>query len=127
MDYEFSFHKGTAPVATLRLERDGEPMIAEGKGDGQYDAFITALRHLFPDMPDLVDYRIGISRKGTSEALTEATITWRSEGRLFTTRAVDSDQLVAAMNATMRMLNYVELKRELTTQGASEPGAARRV
>ncbi|MBZ5697391.1 MAG: 2-isopropylmalate synthase [Acidobacteriia bacterium] len=113
VDYEFAVRKGTSPAATLQLRRNEEQFVAHGVGDGQYDAFINALRSVWPEMPELVDYRIGISRKGTSEALTEATITWRSEGKLFSTRAVDSDQLVAAMNATMRMLNYVELKREL--------------
>jgi D-citramalate synthase len=95
------------------LTRNDQPVTARGEGDGQFDAFMKALRSIQADMPELVDYRIGISRKGTSEALTEATITWRGEDeRLFTTRAVDSDQLVAAMNATMRMVNYVELRRE---------------
>jgi len=105
VDYEFEVRKGAAPKATLVLRRNDEQVVAHGKGDGQYDAFINALQSVCPEMPDLVDYRIGISRKGTSEALTEAIITWRTEGRLFSTRAVDSDQLVAAMNATMRMLN----------------------
>jgi len=113
VDYEFAAKKGTPPTATIHLRRNEEQFHAHGEGDGQYDAFINALRSVWPEIPELVDYRIGISRKGTSGALTEATITWRSEGRLFSTRAVDSDQLVAAMNATMRMLNYVELKREL--------------
>ena len=113
VDYEFAVRKGTPPTAKIKLCRNAEQFTAEGQGDGQYDAFINALRSVWPEMPELVDYRIGISRKGTSEALTEATITWRSDGKLFSTRAVDSDQLVAAMNATMRMLNYVELKREI--------------
>jgi D-citramalate synthase len=113
VDYEFAAKKGTPPTATIHLRRNEEQFQAHGEGDGQYDAFINALRSLWPEMPELVDYRIGISRKGTSGALTEATITWRIDGRLFSTRAVDSDQLVAAMNATMRMLNYVELRREL--------------
>jgi D-citramalate synthase len=113
VDYEFAVRKGSPPAVRLQLRRNEEQFVAHAEGDGQYDAFVNALRSVWPDMPELVDYRIGISRKGTSEALTEATITWRSDGRLFSTRAVDSDQLVAAMNATMRMLNYVELKREL--------------
>jgi D-citramalate synthase len=116
VDYEFAARKGTPPTAKLKLCRNEEQFVAYGEGDGQYDAFCNALRTVWPDMPELVDYRIGISRRGTTEALTEATITWRSEGRLFSTRAVNSDQLVAAMNATMRMLNYVELKRELDKQ-----------
>ena len=114
LDYQFTMKKGTLPTATLRLSRNDEILTASSEGDGQYDAFISALRQLYADLPELIDYRIGISRKGTSGALTEASITWSSEGRLFTTRAVDSDQLVAAMKASMRMLNYVELKRKLT-------------
>ncbi len=113
VNYEFTARKGTSPTAKLQLRRDKEQFTAHAEGGGQYDAFVNALRSVLPEMPELVDYRIGISRKGTSEALTEATITWRSDGRIFSTRAVDSDQLVAAMNATMRMLNYVELRREL--------------
>lgn len=119
VDYEFTARKGTAPAVTLKLRRSHEQFVAHGQGDGQYDAFINALRTLWPDIPELVDYRIGISRKGTSEALTEATITWRQAGRLFSTRAVASDQLVAAMNATMRMLNYVELARELSRRSTT--------
>jgi D-citramalate synthase len=113
LDYQFSMKKGALPEAMLQLSRGAEKLTARGKGDGQYDAFMKALRSIYSEMPELVDYRIGISRKGTSGALTEATITWRRDGRLFTTRAVDSDQLVAAMKATMRMLTYVELRREL--------------
>jgi (R)-citramalate synthase len=113
-DYHFTMRKGALPRATLLLARNDETMTARGVGDGQYDAFINALRSIYTDIPELVDYRIGISRKGTSGALTEAIITWRTDGRMFTTRAVDSDQLVAAMKATMRMLNCVELTRKFT-------------
>ncbi len=116
VDYQFTMRKGATPAVILQLKRGDETLAARGEGDGQYDAFITALRSVYSGLPELVDYRIGISRKGTSGALTEATITWKSDGRMFTTRAVDSDQLVAAMKATMRMLNYVELKRELSSR-----------
>lgn len=115
-DYHFTMRKGALPRATLLLARNDETFTGRGEGDGQYDAFINALRGIYSDLPELVDYRIGISRKGTSGALTEATITWRTDGRMFTTRAVDSDQLVAAMKATMRMLNCVELTRKFSKQ-----------
>jgi D-citramalate synthase len=75
---------------------------------------MNALRTIRPEMPELVNYHIGISRKGTSGALTEVTITWSKDDSLFTTRAVNPDQLVAAMNATIRMLNYVDLRQQLT-------------
>ena len=113
VDYQFTMKKGSLPAVTLQLRRNEEILTAQAEGDGQFDAFINALRTIYSDLPELVDYRIGISRKGTSGALTEATITWRSEDRLFTTRGVASDQLVAAMHAAMRMLNYVELRRQL--------------
>jgi D-citramalate synthase len=121
LDYQFTMRKGALPAVIIQLQRNSEHFTARGEGDGQYDAFIKALRTVYADMPELVDYRIGISRKGTSGALTEAIITWRSDGRLFTTRAVNPDQLVAAMNATIRMLNYVEIKRELNKSAAAAP------
>jgi len=113
LDYQFAMKKGALPTVKLQLGRNEEVINAQAEGDGQFDAFINALRTLYSDLPELVDYRIGISRKGTSGALTEAIITWRSEERLFTTRGVDPDQLVAAMHAAMRMLNYVEIRRQL--------------
>jgi (R)-citramalate synthase len=113
-DYQFTLQKGTQPTATLRLSVNDQELTASGVGDGQFDAFMNALRSIRPDMPELVNYRIGISRKGTSGALTEVSITWSKDGSLFTTRAVNPDQLVAAMNATVRMLNYTELRRQLT-------------
>ena len=117
--YEFALKKGSPPSVRLELSRNNSRIAAESEGDGQFDAFIRALRTVWEDMPELMDYRIAISRKGTSGALTEATITWRSNEALFTTRAVAPDQLVAAMNATVRMLNYVELRRQLGTKEQS--------
>jgi len=115
VDYEFTLKKGVPPRVRLELSCNQQQLTAQSEGEGQFDAFIRALRTVWKDMPELTDYRIGISRKGTSGALTEATITWRSGERLFTTRAVARDQLVAGMNATVRMLNYVELRRQLHT------------
>jgi len=114
LDYQFTLKKGTQPKATLDLCVNDQRLTATGVGDGQFDAFMNAMRSIRPDMPELVNYHIGISRKGTSGALTEVTITWSKDGSLFTTRAVNPDQLVAAMNAAIRMLNYVELRRQLT-------------
>jgi D-citramalate synthase len=116
VNYEFSLKKGSPPKVRIELGCNQQLLTAQSEGDGQFDAFIRALSTVWKQMPELMDYRIGISRKGTSGALTEAIITWRSEDRLFTTRAVAPDQLVAAMNATVRMLNYVELRRQLSTR-----------
>jgi D-citramalate synthase len=117
-DYEFAVRKGALPAVRLLLRRNQERLVARGEGSGQFDAFINALSTVFHEIPELVDYRIVISRSGGSAALAEATITWRSEGKLLSTRAADSDELIAAMNATMRMLNYLELKREFGSYNA---------
>jgi D-citramalate synthase len=116
VNYEFSLKKGAPPKVSLELTCNDRQLTAQSEGDGQFDAFIRALRTVWENMPELMDYRIGISRNGTSGALTEATITWRSDEKLFTTRAVAPDQLVAAMNATVRMLNYMEIRRQLCTR-----------
>jgi D-citramalate synthase len=116
VNYEFALKKGAPPSVSVELSCNNRQITAHSEGDGQFDAFMRALRTVWEDMPELMDYRIAISRKGTSGALTEATITWRSHEALFTTRAVATDQLVAAMNATVRMLNYVELRRQLGTR-----------
>jgi D-citramalate synthase len=113
-DYQFTLRKGEQPKATVHLCFQEKEMTTSGVGDGQFDAFMNALRSIRPDMPELVNYHIGISRKGTSGALTEVTITWSKNDDLFTTRAVNPDQLVAAMNATVRMLNYMELRQQLS-------------
>jgi D-citramalate synthase len=116
VNYEFSLKKGASPKVSLELTCNDRQLTAQSEGDGQFDAFIRALRTVWENMPELMDYRISISRNGTSGALTEATITWRSDEKLFTTRAVAPDQLVAAMNATVRMLNYMEIRRQLCTR-----------
>lgn len=113
-DYQFTLRKGAQPEATIHLCVGNQQLTASGVGDGQFDAFMNALRSIRPDIPELVNYHIGISRKGTSGALTEVTISWSKNGNLFTTRAVNPDQLVAAMNATIRMLNYLQLRQQLT-------------
>jgi len=112
-DYQFTLRKGAQPKATIHLCVSNQQLTASAVGDGQFDAFMNALRSIRPDIPELVNYHIGISRKGTSGALTEVTITWSKNGSLFTTRAVNPDQLVAAMNATVRMLNYLQLRQQL--------------
>ena len=56
--------KERSPAATLQLCRNEETFVLAARATGQYDAFINALRSVCPEMPELVDYRIGISRKG---------------------------------------------------------------
>jgi D-citramalate synthase len=56
-------------------------------------------------MPQLVDYEVRIPRGGKADALTECTITWSDGKSSRKTRGVHVNQVIAAMNATIRMLN----------------------
>ena len=86
---------------------------ARSTGDGGYDAFMQALaraaRGFGLKLPQLTDYQVRIPPGGKTGALVETLITWRSGPRSepFSTRAVDSDQLAAAVIATEKMLNLV--------------------
>ena len=55
----------------------------------------------------LTDYAVRIPPGGKSDAFCETIITWRHNGKEFKTRGLDSDQTVAAIKATQKMLNII--------------------
>jgi D-citramalate synthase len=107
-DFMISTNHGLSPVATVLVRFGGQDYQVTASGDGGFDAFMKALRSLEKPMgfklPKLVDYTVRIPPGGRSDALVETTIHW--EGGL-KTRGVNSDQLVAAIEAATRMMNVV--------------------
>lgn len=101
------------PTASVSIDIDGDIHEASAHGDGQYDAFMKALKTIYKkvekELPDLLDYQVTIPPGGRTDALVETVITW-SNGREFKTRGLDSDQTSAAIQATMKMLNVMEGK-----------------
>ncbi|MBW2288926.1 MAG: 2-isopropylmalate synthase, partial [Deltaproteobacteria bacterium] len=101
------------PVAKISLHFGGKVVETESDGDGGYDAFMKALakacRKFGLKLPQLVDYSVRIPPGGRTGALVEAVITWRTDSRKqpFSTMAVDSDQIAAAVKATEKMLNLI--------------------
>ena len=79
------------------------------QGDGQFDAFMNALKKIYAkqkrDLPKLIDYAVRIPPGSDSDAFCETTITWDSGSKKFKTRGLDTDQTVAAIKATEKMLN----------------------
>jgi len=65
-------------------------------------------------LPRLADYRVRIPPGGKTGALVQTVITWQDpesgEGT-FSTLAVDSDQLAAAVLATEKMLNALVMRK----------------
>jgi D-citramalate synthase len=106
------------PEAEVEVEVRGKRAVAKATGDGGYDAFMRALakavRRFGLSVPQLVDYRVRIPPGGRTGALVQTVITWKDEASregTFSTLAVDSDQLAAAVLATEKMLNAVAMRR----------------
>ena len=57
------------------------------------------------ECPKLIDYEIRIPKGGQTSALTESIISWEKREKRFKTVGIDSDQVIAAVNATLKMLN----------------------
>jgi len=95
----------------VEIEYNGQRTSASAKGDGGYDAFVKALKKCLKvfqlPMPKLLDYEERIPPGGRTDALVETTITWSFKGKTHITTGVDSDQLLAAVAATEKMLNFM--------------------
>ncbi|MUH37163.1 2-isopropylmalate synthase [Zobellia amurskyensis] len=109
--YVLTHSMGLRPSTTVSLEINGELSEAHAQGDGQYDAFMNALRKLYVskkiELPNLIDYAVRIPPGSNSDALCETIITWQNKSEEFTTRGLDSDQTVSAIKATEKMLNII--------------------
>ena len=103
--------KGLKPSTTVAIEIEGETTEENAQGDGQFDAFMNAIRKVYKmkkrHLPNLIDYAVRIPPGSHSDALCETIITWESNGRDFATRGLDSDQTVSAIKATEKMLNMI--------------------
>jgi D-citramalate synthase len=109
--YSISSSEGLKPVASISIEINKKVYQEVATGDGQYDAFMKALQKIYKSLkkklPKLTDYVVTIPPGGKTDALVETVITWENT-REFKTRGLDSDQTVAAIKATLKMLNIVE-------------------
>lgn len=111
LNYSLSLAQGLKPVATLKIEIDGEAYEESASGDGQYDAFVRALRRIYSDLgrpfPMLTNYSVSIPPGGRTDAFVQTIISWNYAGVDFKTRGLDADQTEAAIKATLKMLNKI--------------------
>lgn len=94
-----------------------QQVVAEGYayGDGGYNAFMNALQKILQKfaipIPQLLDYTVTIPPGGKTDALVQAAITWQIEQqgkiRTITTRGVNPDQNMAAIEATVKIVNFI--------------------
>jgi D-citramalate synthase len=96
-------------TASIHIQIGNERYTSSGGGNGGYDAFMIAVKKVLDKrkitFPKLIDYETKIPKGGKTSALVDCIITWHDGERNFKTRGVHSDQVVAAVEATMKMLN----------------------
>lgn len=111
LDFSVSSSLRGKPVASVKVRLNGREIVKNSAGDGGYDAFMKALSAAASEvgvkLPFLTDYEVRIPPGGSTDALVETTISWSMEGREFRTIGIDSDQMVAAIKATEKMLNHI--------------------
>ncbi len=112
VNYNFTAGMGLKSVASVKLRFNDEKTYEQhAAGDGQYDAFMRAIKKIYMELdkplPKLIDYSVSIPPGGRTDALCQCVITWKF-GKEFRTRGLDSDQTIAAIKATIKMLNIIE-------------------
>lgn len=121
--YHMTHSHGLKPSVQLRLNIYGKSYDAHASGDGQYDAFMRAVKEIYKSrkrqLPKLIDYHVSIPPGGKTDAFVETVVTW-DYGKIFKTKGLDPDQTVAAMMATEKMLNIVESFNQTPTKEESK-------
>ena len=113
ISYVVSTAYGLRPGANVKVEINGRQYDGSAVGDGQYDAFVKALRYIYKKylnrtFPLLADYQVSIPPGGRTDALVQTVISWHYKDGILRTRGLDADQTEAAIKATFKMLNIIE-------------------
>ena len=113
LSYIVTTSYGLKPMASVKLQVGEEVYEEQATGDGQYDAFMRSVRHIYRDklgrkFPWLDNYAVSIPPGGRTDALVQTIIVWNWNDKMIRTRGLDADQTEAAIKATMKMLNIIE-------------------
>jgi D-citramalate synthase len=114
VSYMVSTAHGLKPNACVKMEINGKEYEENAAGDGQFDAFVRAVRHIYKNslqrtFPWLTNYVVSIPPGGRTDALVQTIITWTFNNKVYRTRGLDADQVESAIKATIKMLNLIEL------------------
>ncbi len=126
ISYVVNLAHGLKPMAMLKVSINGNEFEASSSGDGQYDAFVRALRFIYKQLlnrkfPMLTNYAVSIPPGGRTDALVQTVISWTFDNREFRTRGLDADQTESAIKATIKMLNIIEDEYETRTDLCENP------
>jgi len=112
INYSLSLTSGLRPMAAVMMEINGVVYEQSASGDGQYNAISKAMWKIYKKLdkptPELLDYVVVIPPGGKTDAFVQTIITWKFNEKVFKTRGLDGDQTVAAIKATIKMLNIID-------------------
>ena len=112
LNYSLALTYGLRPIATVKMSINGVEYEQSSSGAGQYNAMSKAMYKIYKKLnkptPELLDYEVVIPPGGQTDAIVQTIITWRYDGKTFKTRGLHGDQTVAAIKATVKMLNILE-------------------
>ncbi len=112
LNYSLSLTYGLRPMASVKMEINGKIYEQSASGEGQYNAVSKAMWKIYKTLnkstPELLDYVVVIPPGGQTNAFVQTIITWKFKEKIFKTRGLDGDQTVAAIKATIKMLNIID-------------------
>jgi len=101
---------GTSPTATVKIRSKGKLKEAQAEGDGPVDAAYEAIREATGFSPALESYSIRAVTSG-KEALGEATVKIKTDGRMFVGRGVSTDIIEASAKAFVDAINRMVARK----------------
>ncbi len=102
---------GTLPTASVKMTVRGKEKQAAACGDGPVDAAYVAIREATGLSPKIENYSIRAVTSG-KEALGEATVKIREDGRTFLGRGLSTDIIEASAKAYVDALNRAEASKK---------------
>jgi 2-isopropylmalate synthase len=102
--------------ATMKVDIDGKPAIAECQGNGPVDATFNCIKAMVPHEAVLELYQVHAVTEGT-DAQAEVSVRLSENGRGVTAKGADPDTLVASAKAYLAALNKLVARR---LRGAGE-------
>ena len=107
---------GVSPKAVVKIKSKDGVKEAQAEGDGPVDAAYNAIREATGFSPELESYSIRAVTSG-KEALGEATVKIKTDGRTFVGRGISTDIIEASAKAYIDAIN-----RMVGRPGTEEPG-----
>ena len=94
------------PTANIILEKQGKRYTGLSSGDGPIDAALLALEQIIGCHYELDDFQIQAVTEGR-EAMGEALIKLRADGKLYSGRGISTDIIGATIRAYVNALNKI--------------------